>query len=287
MQELPAYITEAVNEYKPIEYDGFTLYPFKVRNYVQYMIAKRSVGFMAQRLPVELMSMPLMSALYKFECDRLINGEPATGLFSGLLVGLAFALGLAKDYEPAEEAAARFTPVVSQDDQTQLRRLLFDVNEDVTWQITPVQFSMLRPIIAAQNDIEIVDEDANPELVDAEQDIAQAKAPKLEFDIHKMIHSVAAISHTDEAEIYDWPVKKLHDRMESFKRILDYAVCGIGESQGTKWKGGNPVPNPWFDRVKESSAALISLESFAGGQATSTVLTGEANRQLSLVENTE
>lgn len=40
----------------------------------------------------------------------------------------------------------------------------------------------------------------------------------------------------------------------------------IGESQGTKWKGGNPYPSPFFDRVREDSPALIAMDKFAGGK---------------------
>lgn len=289
MRELPAYITEAIHKYEPVPYDGLVLYPFRVKHYEQYLIARRAIGFMQQSLPVELMSMPLLSALFKLDYDRAVNREESTGLFAGCLVALAYALRLAYDFEPAVDACKRFMPITEPDDPSQLKRLIFVMNGEEEWSITPLQFSNLREIIAAQNGIEIMDLDANPELVQAEQDLLAQKAPKLNMDYHKMIHGVAAMAHVEESEIYEWAVQKLHDRMESYKRVIDYVICGIGESQGTKWKGGNPNPNPWFDKLTTGSDALISLDSFAGGQATSTILEGEAARQhLSLVgdENT-
>ena len=289
MRELPAYMIEAIHKYESVPYDGLVLYPFRVKHYEQFLIARQAIGFMQQSLPVELMSMPLLSALFKLDYDRAVAGEQSTGLFAGCLVALAYALRLAYDFEPAEDACRRLIPISSPDDPSRLDRLMFVMNGEEEWFITPLQFTDLRDIIAAQNGIEIPDMDANPELVQAEHDLIASKAPKLVVDYHKMIHGVAALSQTDEKEIYEWAVLKLHDRMESYKRVLDYIICGIGESQGTKWNGGNPCPNPWFEKDIQGSGALISLDSLAGGQATSTILQGEAARQhLSLVgdENT-
>ena len=285
MRELPAYINEAVNRYAPVEVEGFTLYPIQVKHYEQYLIARQAIGFMQQSLPVELMSMPLLAALFKLDYDRMLENEPSTGMFASCLVSLAYALRLTHDHESTEEACRRFVPVSSADDPSQLTRLLFVIDGEQECSITPLQFHFMRDVIAAQNGIEIIDEDENPELVQAERDLAEMKAPKLVADYHKMIHSVAALSRLDEEEIYEWPILKLHDRMASFKRVLDYVICGIGESQGTKWKGGNPCPNPWFDKVQERKGGTVSLDEFVGGQATSTVLEAEAGKaHLSVVD---
>lgn len=56
-------------------------------------------------------------------------------------------------------------------------------------------------------------------------------------------------------------MRKLNSRREAVNRVLNFLICGIGESQGTKWKGGNPYPSPFFDRVREDSPALISMSS--------------------------
>ena len=67
-------------------------------------------------------------------------------------------------------------------------------------------------------------------------------------------------------EAEEWTVRKLNSRREAVNRVLNFLICGIGESQGTKWKGGNPYPSPFFDRVREDSPALISMDQFAGGK---------------------
>lgn len=278
MDKLPAYIQKAIDSYQPIEIETFKLYPFKVKDYERYQVARLSIGFMTQQLPVQLMSMPLLASLFKLDYDKAVNGETPTGLFTSCLVALACSLRLTNDYDSLDDCAKYFRFNVDPKDNSRLKSLSYIVDGEEMHCITPVQFARLRPIIAAQNGIEIIDEDANPELVEAEQDLAEGKLPKLKADIQSMVHSVAALSGTEEKDIYDWAMLKLFDRSASYKRVFDYIICGIGESQGTKWKGGNPCPSPWFERIKEESNSLIGLNDFVGGQATQTVLEGEAKR---------
>ena len=133
-------------------------------------------------------------------------------------------------------------------------------------EITPIQFHRLRPILAAQNGIELASEDANPDLVQAERDIAGAKGPKLDVKLDSLIAAVAALSGVNEEEIEDWPIRKLQNRQQALNRTLNFLVCGIGETQGTKWKGGNPYPSAFYDRLQTDSASLIAMDQFAGGK---------------------
>ena len=50
---------------------------------------------------------------------------------------------------------------------------------------------------------------------------------------------------------------------------MDYMIYTTAELQGTKWKGGNPTPNPWFDR-KSNDIGLIAMGEFTKGQAVQT-----------------
>lgn len=265
MQELPLNIKRSVGRYDPIEVDGLTLYPIKVSNYYEFLAARPSLDFMQQTLPIELMSIPLLDAYFRIDMGLVDEIEP-TGLFTQALLMLAMALRLMPNGS-FEERVRQFH--VIPDDATnpkRLKGLKFVLNGEEIHTITPVQFGYLRPIIAAQNGVELYSDTANPELIQAEKDLAEKNAPKLEMDIETLISSAALITHTDEKDIYDWPILKLHNRLESAKRILDYVVCGIGESQGTKWGGGNPVPHPWFERKKKENVGVIPLESFSNGQ---------------------
>ncbi len=265
MYELSNEMKKLVKCYRPINTEGLTLYPIKVENYEEYVVARQAIGFMNQALPVEYMSMPLLSALYKIDYDHAMNGEAPTGLFASAMLGIALALRLNQSGESLGETMKRMWVLTDAKDQTVLKGvacLIDGVEEKV---ITPIQYARLRPIIAAQNGITIRDELDNPELVQAEADLAEHKAPKLNYDPGQLVNAAAALTGKDEEEIYEWPILKLVNRLGSFKRVIDYMVCGISEAQGTKWSGGNPTPHPWFEKIKEGSDALISMGSFMGG----------------------
>lgn len=273
MHELPRKIKKLVNRYKPIETEGLTLYPIKVENYEEYIISQRALGFAAQSLPVDYMSIPLLSAFYKMDYLDAVNSGRQSGLFASAILGLVLALRLNQDGEEVGEMLKIASFVVDRNDESKLLHIRFvphgEKKEEIV--ITPIQYSRLRPIIAAQNGIEIPDELDNPELLQAERDLADIKAPNLNFKVENLIQSAAALTGTDEEEIYNWSVLKLSRCLSSYKRIIDYMVCGIGESQGTKWKGGNPQPHPWFDRAKEGSSALIPVGQFMGGAGLSAI----------------
>lgn len=267
MQELPPKYKKLVNQYKPIEVDGFTLYPFTVEHYEEYLVASRAIGYMQQELPIELMSIPLLSAFFKMDVEKVMQREPATGLFTSAVVALILALRLANDDENVLDAFKKIVPITDANDPTKLKHLAFEDAETKELRtITPVQFIKFRTIIAAQNGIEIPDELENPELVQAERDLAEKRAPKLKVTESDLIGAAAALTGADEEEIYGWAVLKLTRRLASFRRIIDYMMCSIAEGSGTTFKHGNPVPHPFFERLKEGSDALISMESFAGGQ---------------------
>ena len=265
MTELPLHIKRSIGRYDPIEVDGLTLYPIKVSNYYEFLAARPSLDFMQQTLPIELMSIPLLDAYFRIDMG-LVDGLKQTGLFSQALLMLAMALRLMPNGS-MEEQVRRFQ-VVPDDatNPTRLKYLRFILNGEEIQTITPIQFGNLRPIIAAQNGVELYSDTANPELVQAEKDLAEKNAPNLEMDVETLVSSAALVTRAEEKDIYEWPILKLHNRLESAKRILDYVVCGIGESQGTKWKGGNPVPHPWFEKAKKEKTGVIPLESFSNGQ---------------------
>lgn len=264
MQELPLHIKKSIGKYEPIEAEGLLLYPVRVENYNEFLIARQSLEFMQQSLPRWLINMPLLDAYFKIDTGQ-VEGMPPTNLFGSALLMLSLALRLSPE-GTAEEMANRFKIVVDPQDPSRLKYLKFVQNGEEVKQITPIQFQRLRPILAAQNGITLVSDDANPELIQAERDLADKKAPKLNINIEALVSAAALITGKEEADIYEWAILKLNNRLASAKKVMDYMICGIGESGGTKWKGGNPCPNPWFDRITEGSDALISLDRFAGGQ---------------------
>lgn len=276
--ELSLAIKKAVRTYKAIETDGMTLYPIPVSRWDEFMLARPALELMQQTLPVKYISMPLLSAYYAMDYEAVTgdgDGLP-TGLFARSLLLLSLALRLGRADEDAEQALERFRLRADENDPSTLAAVEFSQDGEMMQSITPVQFSRLREIIAAQNGVELVSADANPELVKAERDLAEQKGSKLSGDFGELFCTVAALSHEDETTIMEWPIKKLMDRKNAYARVLGYLLCGVSEANGAKWKGGNPYPSPFFSRMQQGGGALIALDRFAGGAGAKAVAEQQA-----------
>lgn len=258
--ELSASVRRAINRYDPVKTEGLTLAPILMGEYESFLKASPAISFLPRSLPLKYLSEPLLAAFYRMEYDALEAGQESPGLFYRCVLFLALALRLGEG-ETEVERMKRFQVRVDPSDPAKL--LSLEAGEEI--RITPIQFQRLRPILAAQNGVDLPSDDANPELVEAERDIAAQRGPKLDISAEGMISSVAALTGTEEREIDQWPVLKFNRRKDAISRVLHFLVCGIGEASGAKFKGGNPYPSPFFDKVNDGSAALVSLDSFAGG----------------------
>lgn len=267
-------IQKSIRKYEPIEIDGLTLYPITVDRYEEFLFARRSLDFLQQSLPVNLMSVPLLDAYYRMDIQAVENGEPGSGLFTAAIMLLGLALRLTPNGD-AEQILNSFQIVADRNDTSRLKCLRFTLNGEEIHQITPVQFTRLRPILAAQNGVELESTDANPELIEADHDLAVKNAPDLEMSVEAMVNAAALLTGKDEGEIMDWAILKLENRLSSAKKFFDYMICGIGAAQGTSWTGGNPSPHPWFERKKKKDGGLISVEKFANGQGLQAIRNAE------------
>lgn len=265
MNELPISIQRAVNRYKPIEVDGLTLAPVKVCNYTEFLLARSALEVMHQSLPVALMRVPLLSALYQMDYEAVLSEQTPSGLFSRALLALALSLRLGEGQE-LEGRMKAFQIIVDRKDPAKLQCLRFKGEGGEEREITPLQYAKLRPIIAAQNGVKLESDTANPDIVKAAKDRASVSDVQLDCNIEDWISAVSSVSGVAEEEIDEWPILKFQRRSDSFRRILDYIVCGIGECSGTTWKGGNPTPHPFFAKVANGNGILTAL----GGQADGT-----------------
>lgn len=276
MSDIPTKILKQIRRYEPVETEGLTFYPVLVEEYEEYLIARAAIEFMQQRLPRVFLNRPILEAYFALDSQSVADEQIPTGLMPRAVLFLALALRLGQGL-PVEKRISLFRPRV--DAKGRLKGLLFSPDGEEICEITPAKFQRLRPILAAQNGLEIPPDDANPELVDAEKELAAKNAPELDISPESLIASVAALSGADEKEIYEWPIAKLQSRQRALHRALDYLICGIGEAQGTKWKKGNPCPHPFFDRKKEGSAAKVALAEFASGAALNAVREGIENQK--------
>ena len=267
---------EAVKKYQPVAAEGLVLYPIRVKDYELFESASPAISFMQQTLPVRYAVMPLLSAFYTMDFDALSEGKEPCGLFYRALLFLALCLRLGEG-ETAKGRVRKFKVVCDAGDNRRLKSVRFRQNGEEEIEITPAIFSRIRPIIAAQNGIEIIHESANAELVAAEAEIGRIKSAELDVDFYSLRASVAAFSMCDEEDIDLWPILKFLNRQRAYQRAFDYLICSLAQASGCKWKGGNPCPSLFYDRIKNESQALMPLSSFAGGAAQKAVFEGAAS----------
>ena len=271
-------IQKAAARYKPIETDGLTLYPILVKEYQEFLVARSSLEVMQQSFPVALMRVPLLTALYQMDCEAILNEEQPTGLFSRALLMLALSLRLGEE-QTIEERMRAFHVLIDRENPLVLQRLVFYDADGQEKEITPALFGKLRLIIAAQNGVKIESDTANPDIVKAQQDMASAGAINLDANIDDWISAVSALTGTAEEEIDDWPILKFQRRSDSFRRIIDYIVCGVGECSGmVQWPKGNPCPHPFFAKVQDGGGVLTAMGGTGYGSKPAPPKAGEAIR---------
>lgn len=274
MNGLSTEIERQINRYLPVTFEGLTFYPVAVEEYEVFMACAPALGFMQQSLPVAMLSIPLLTAFLHME-DAWAqakhdedNGDPnakiAGALFSASVLALLLALRLGHG-EPMNERMSRARPVFEDRSGSKLKALVLRGNAGEAIEITPAKFGRIRPLIAAQNGIEIQPLDANPELVEADRAVRMANAPDLEVNLTDKVSFVCNVTGKDEEEIYNWPILKFNRRAASVERTLNFLVFGIGENSGMiKFKNGNPCPSPIFQR-KHGSLGMIAIDKFRRG----------------------
>ena len=129
---------------------------------------------------------------------------------------------------------------------------------DVKAEITPQDFNQLREILAAQNDVELPDETLNPDLVQAERDLAEKGTLDLEVDSESLIYSVSVKTNTPVEEIMGWTIRRFRRTEQAVDRITGHLVAALTEASGAKYKNGNPYPS-WKYNKKSNSSGVVEL----------------------------
>ena len=277
MTELPALIKKRIDRYLPIQTEGLTLYPIVVDHIEDFNRCRAALEFMQQSLPVAMQRIPLLTAFYQIELatsalEQDGEGKAAT-LFSDALVLLCLALRLGEGLE-REQLLERVLVITERENPANLLEIRLITDDGGIVVISAAKFIRLRRIIAEQNGAKIPSEDANPEIINAEREIAATRAAKIIFNHANKVAWVAALSHADEQEIYKWPILMFERRAEVLKRTLDYLTVGIGQASGmVSYKDGNPVPSPYYEREHEMLPSQ-EISSFAAGAAEKAVMDG-------------
>ncbi len=250
---------KALREGKPFECAGLTFYPIKMSDWDAYIETRPAVTQMMQSLPVAYIQMPYLSALWAIDADAIKNDKPLTGLFGALIRFMLLAL------RTEDEAGAY--QVYAEKGTGRLAYVRF-FQDGKTADITPETFSEeIRPLLCEQNGMELPDEAANLELLEAENDMADDGG--IDYDFETLVSSVAYMSRTTEEEIYEnWTVRSFLRRKRAIEREMYYRLYRTAELAGTiKLTGDNPFPSWCFDKRDDGkTTALVSPDGIISGR---------------------
>lgn len=248
---------EDVKKGTPIQWNGLTLFPILVKDMDLFLIAKMGLTASQQTLPGKYVIMRYLEALYALDYDVRNSGQTGGGLFNCILLFLKLSLRLEVIKGPD---GLEYLPIKYRLDMDNPRKLIaLEVKQgDVKAEITPQDFNQLREILAAQNDVELPDETLNPELVQAERDLAEKGTLDLEVDSESLIYSVSVKTNTPVEEIMGWTIRRFRRTEQAVDRITGHLVAALTEASGAKYKNGNPYPS-WKYSKKSNSSGVVEL----------------------------
>lgn len=238
--------------YEPIELNGLVYYPITVADYQKWQAVKPVLCLRQGTLPAVYACMTFLQCVWALDYNAKINdGGQASGPWDTLVCILALSLRLS-DSDEIQAIGNPETP----NELSHIRIIKDGQQHD----ISPMDFMQVRKLIADQNGAELPDEADNPELIEAASDIQNMNAARLNYSVADMLTSVASAKGLRRKDLYDWPVKEFEDESRALRRRYGYFLASIAESQGAKFKGGNPYPTWMFDKAKDEFAGLISME---------------------------
>ena len=251
---------------EPIRECGLDLFPITMDHYEDFIQCKDALVIRLSSLPVRYVSYDYLSAIFALEMDALANSNSLStgGLFFRLM--RLFGLSVRIDMTAELLNQSIYYRVNGGDifiDTIEINQTGADGNPN-TARITPFQFSsVLRPLIAAQNQIVLPDESENAELVEAydkKKEIAQ-RGVALKTDLDDLVSAVAYHSGVSDAEIMDWNVRDFENRRRAIERDKRYMLYAQAEMGGmVTFKNGNPYPSWCFDAADDTLGTMEYAE---------------------------
>lgn len=236
----------------PLTWNGLTFYPVTMSHYEEFLEVKQAWVARQSTFPVEYAVLPFLSALWAMDYDSVrATGKPI-GLFERIIRFLYLSLRLEYKVEDAFKK-------IYYDPKTPKEIQFIDVTQGGrTVRITPQDFTAyVRPLVAEQNGLELPNESYNPELVQAERDLASLRSARLKYDTDTLIASVAYASNLDEKDIDEWTVLKFERRYRAIERDKNFMLYRSAELSGmVKFPKGNPVPSWCYEKEEGISPAL-------------------------------
>lgn len=257
MDSLSIY-ADALDADAPIEVDGFTIYPILMSEYRTFTAVKNALLVRQSSLPAKYAFVRYLSALYAMDYDADKEKRAVPGFIGGVLRLLALAMRY-----PADALLRQTIIKTPENNERELISLEIRTG-DRFLHLTPAVFDRLRPLLAAQNGLELPDESENPDLVEAENDIAASAGGNLVQDIRTVLASVARDQRLRRSDLLKYTIREFTELRDAIERDKLFMLYKAAELNGAKFTGGNPVPSWCFD-ARGKANSLIPMAKFMEG----------------------
>lgn len=232
--------------------NGLVYHPITVEHLDKWQALKPVLCLRQGTLPAIYACMTYLECVWALDYNSKTNaGNGFDGIWNALLSILFLSLRLSDNDE---------IQAVGQSVAPQTLTSIRIIKDGQTHEITPLEFIRVRQLIAEQNGAELPDEADNPDLIEAADVTQNANSVSLKYSEADYITSVASAKGLRRKDIFDWPIKELEDEARALRRKFGYFLASIAESQGAKFKDGNPYPTWMFDRAKDELAGLVSMD---------------------------
>ena len=129
--------------------------------------------------------------------------------------------------------------------------------------VSALQFAALRRQIAEQNHVELPNEQANLEILQSEQDLAEMNSLGLSPDFQSLFFSVATACHFTTQQMLDMTIYEFEERYKAINRIENHRIYEqAGMSGMVTFKSGNPYPSWCFDKKDDGLHGAVPLAQF-------------------------
>lgn len=243
---------------EPVECNGIRLYPITMAHYEEWQRCKGVLTLRMSTLPALYAVMPYLGALYAMDTDTFKENGKAVGFMGTISYILCLSMNI-----PVECAPKLLTLVRDAKDERKLTSVIIKA-ADITVTIPVHKFNAIRETIAKLNGEELPNEAENPDLIQAQNDINANKRPKLKYNSCDMIASVALQFGIRQSSVLEWTIREFESAKRAIVRDKGYETCGIAESNGTTWKGGNPYPSWMLDREEDIGGGFMSEADMLG-----------------------
>lgn len=249
---------------EPIQFEGLYFYPITVEHYDVFLACESALTVRLSMLPAIYAAKNYAQAIFSMQLDAMMQGgnEGQAGYWTRFMQLLVLSLKI----EP-EAVGRSIQMLVDKNSPTTLKALVItqtteDEGERLV-RISPSQIGQIRELIALMNGRELPDEADNAELIQAEQDVQDLnRAFELDVNMDDLKASIAASQHIRMKELDSWTILEFDLIKNAIDREKHFMVYGIGEASGmVKFKNGNPVPSPFFNKKKEN-IGIISAQAF-------------------------